>query len=123
MTLWNEHFSDLFRCIQKPGESNDSFLARCDVVWSELLAKQVKLDEIQSYIIPRGPRLSTDDKKRVIVESESSSSGVLNMEKVNQSVRMLGTSFLNEMIGQKANKGKIYESQTMLAEECDDAQT
>ena len=67
--------------------------------------------------------MSTDGKKRVIVESESSSSGVLNMEKVNQSVRMLGTSFFNEMIGQKANKGKIYESQTMLAEECDDAQT
>ena len=38
----------LFRCIQKPDESNDSFLARCDIVWSELLAKQVKLDEIQS---------------------------------------------------------------------------
>ena len=44
------------------------------------------------------------------------------MEKVNQSVRMLGTSFFNEMIGQKANKGKIYESETMLAEECDDFQ-
>ena len=35
---------------------------------------------------------------------------------------MLGTSFFNEMIGQKANKGKIYESHTMLAEECDDFQ-
>ena len=112
----------LFRCNQKQDESNDSFLARCDVVWSELLAKHVKLDEIQAYIILRGSRLSTDDKKRVIVESESSSSGILNMEKVNQSVRMLGTSFFNEMIGQKANKGKIYESQTMLAEECDDFQ-
>ena len=79
MTLWNEHFSDVS---MKPDESNDSFLARCDVVWSELLAKQVKLDQIQSYIILRGAWLSTDDKKRVIVESESSSSGVLNMEKV-----------------------------------------
>ena len=82
----------------------------------------MKLDEIQSYIILRGTRLSADDKKCVIVESESFSSGVLNMEKVNQSVRMLGTSFFNEMIGQKANKGKIYESETMLAEECDDFQ-
>ena len=26
----------LFRCLQKQDESNDSFLARCDVVWSEL---------------------------------------------------------------------------------------
>ena len=73
----------------------------------------MKLDEIQSYIILRGSRLSADDKKCVIVESESFSSGVLNMEKVNQSVRMLGTSFFNEMIGQKANKGKIYDSQTI----------
>ena len=108
----------LFRCLQKQDESNDSFLARCDVVWSEL----VQLEEIQSYIVLRGSRLSTEDKKRVIVESESSSSGVLNMEKVTQSVRMLGTSFFNEMIGQKASKGKIYESQVMLTEDQDDFQ-
>ena len=44
------------------------------------------------------------------------------MEKVTQSVRMLGTSFFNEMIGQKASKGKIYESQVMLAEDQDDFQ-
>ena len=112
----------LFRCLQKQDESNDSFLARCDVVWSELLAKKVQLEEIQSYIVLRGSRLSTEDKKRVIVESESSSSGVLNMEKVTQSVRMLGTSFFNEMIGQKASKGKIYESQVMLTEDQDDFQ-
>ena len=112
----------LFRCLQKQDESNDSFLARCDVVWSELLAKKVQLEEIQSYIVLRGSRLSTEDKKRVIVESESSSRGVLNMEKVTQSVRMLGTSFFNEMIGQKASKGKIYESQVMLTEDQDDFQ-
>ncbi|CAL1139313.1 unnamed protein product [Cladocopium goreaui] len=111
----------LFRCLQKQDESNDSFLARCDVVWSELLAKKVQLEEIQSYIL-RGSRLSTENKKRVIVESESSSSGVLNMEKVTQSVRMLGTSFFNEMIGQKVSKGKIYESQVMLTEDQDDFQ-
>ena len=111
----------LFRCLQKQDESNDSFLARCDVVWSELLAKKVQLEEIQSYIL-RGSRLSTEKKKRVIVESESSSSGVLNMEKVTQSVRMLGTSFFNEMIGQKVSKGKIYESQVMLTEDQDDFQ-
>ena len=44
------------------------------------------------------------------------------MEKVTQSVRMLGTSFFNEMIGQKASKGKIYESQVMLTEDQDDFQ-
>jgi hypothetical protein len=85
----------LFRCLQKQDESNDSFLARCDVVWSELLAKKVQLEEIQSYIVLRGSRLSTEDKKRVIVESESSSSGALKMEKVTQTVRILGTSFFN----------------------------
>ena len=31
----------LYRCTQKQDESNDSFLARCDVAWIELLAKGV----------------------------------------------------------------------------------
>ena len=33
----------LFRCLQKSDESNDSFLARTDIYWTELLAKRLLL--------------------------------------------------------------------------------
>ena len=107
----------LYRCIQKQDESNDSFLARCDVVWTELLAKDVTLAEIQSYIVLRGSLLASDDKKRVIMECNTSGTGVLTMTKVSESIRMLGTHFFHEMIGQRKSKGKIYESQTLHAED------
>ena len=59
----------LFQCTQKPDESNDSFLARADIMWSALLAKNLTLKEIQAYIVLRGSQLSGEDKKRVLVES------------------------------------------------------
>ena len=38
----------LFKCVQRQDESNDSFLARCDVNWSELKAKKIHLDEVHA---------------------------------------------------------------------------
>ena len=110
----------LFKCVQRQDESNDSFLARCDVVWSELKAKKIDLDQVHAYIVLRGSLLTSEDKKRVILESESSTQGALTIDKVSQSVRMLGTAFFNEMIGQKKSKGKIYDQQTFLTEDIQD---
>lgn len=107
----------LFKCTQRQDETNDSFLARCDVVWSELKAKKIDLEQVQAYIVLRGSLLSSEDKKRVILESESATTGVLTIEKVSQSVRMLGTSFFHDMIGMKKTKGKIYDQQALLSED------
>ena len=96
----------LFKCVQRQDESNDSFLARCDVTWSELKSKKIDLDQVHAYIVLRGSLLSSEDKKRVVLESESAGSGTLTIDKVSQSVRMLGTAFFNEMIGSKRTKGK-----------------
>jgi hypothetical protein len=38
----------LFKCVQRQDEANDSFLARCDVSWSELKAKQIDLDAVHA---------------------------------------------------------------------------
>ena len=107
----------LYKCIQRQDETNDSFLARCDVVWSELKAKKIDLDQVQAYIVLRGSLLSSEDKKRVILESESATTGDLTIEKVSQSVRMLGTNFFHDMIGVKRTKGKIYDQQALLSED------
>ena len=110
----------LFKCVQRQDESNDSFLARCDVNWSELKSKKIDLDEVHAYIILRGSLLSTEDKKRVIVESGADKEGTLTVDKVSKSVRMLGTAFFNEMIGQKKTRGKIYDSQALVVEDEDE---
>lgn len=59
----------LYRCVQKADETADSFLARSDNTWTELLGKKMTLAELQAYVILRGSRLAGDDKKRVLVES------------------------------------------------------
>ena len=59
----------LYRSQQKMDESSDSYLSRCDVVWTELIGKKIDMAEIQAYILLRGSRLGSEDKKRVIVDS------------------------------------------------------
>ena len=106
----------LYQCTQKPDESNDSFLARADIMWSELLAKNLTMKEIQAYIILRGSQLSGDDKKRVLVESGAEADGALTQTRVNQATRMLGSSFFQDYVGFRKLKTKTYDSQTMMAE-------
>ena len=109
----------LFRCNQRQDETNDSYLARADILWSELLAKGVTLEELRAYAVLRGSLLSSDDKKRVVVESDASGSGRLEMNKVSQAVRMLGSTFFQDFTGQKRNKGKIYDALTLHTDDAD----
>ena len=105
----------IFRCQQKNDEANDSYLARADVLWQELLNKGTKLEELQAYIILRGSLLSSEDKKRVIIESDTSGSGTLQVNKVQAAVRMLGAGFFQEMTsGKRINKFKTYDNSTAL---------
>eukprot|EP00435_Cladocopium_sp_Y103_P063960 s281_g25.t1 len=111
----------LFRGIQKQDESSESYLSRVDVVWSELLSKGVKMEEIQSYIVLRGSRIASEDKKRVIVESGAEEGGVLDLKKVRAAIRMLGSGFFQEMTGAKRDKGlKTYDHTAFAAEELTD---
>jgi hypothetical protein len=57
----------VFRCAQRQDESNDSFLARADILWTELIASKISLEELQAYVVLRGSHLTADDKKRVIL--------------------------------------------------------
>eukprot|EP00434_Breviolum_minutum_P003306 symbB.v1.2.002908.t1/scaffold115.1/size320724/8 len=112
----------LFKCEQKGDESSDSYLSRCDVVWSELLARDMKLEELQAFIMLRGSRLTADDKKRVIVDSGGETSGVLEMSKVTSAVRMLGSRFFQDMTGQRRDRTqKIYDQSAFAIEETEDS--
>ena len=95
----------LYRLSQKSDETNDSYLARADVAWQELMTKEIKLEDLQAYITLRGSGLSGEDKKRVVIDSEASEDGRLTMKRVSAAIRMLGAGFFQEVTsGKKPNQ-------------------
>ena len=114
----------LFRSSQRSDETADSYLARMDVLWTEMLTKGFLLEELQSYVILRGSKLSMEDKKRVIVESGGETSGKLDLKRVasESAIRMIGSIFFQEFTGGKKDRNlKVYDSTSLLAEEADEA--
>ena len=112
----------LFRSQQKADESGDSFIARVDVIWTELLAKEISLDQVQAYVLLRGSRLSAEDKKRVLVESGAETPGKkLEWSKVVAAIRMLGSAFFQDYTGVKREKNmKTYDHLAFNVDEVDD---
>ena len=107
----------IFRCTQKNDESNDSYLARADVAWTEVITRGVKLEELQAYVVLRGSLLSQEDKKRVLIEAGAETGNQLTMAKVSAAVRMLGAGFFQEYTGGKKAKLKTYDQSAFLTEE------
>eukprot|EP00435_Cladocopium_sp_Y103_P024627 s655_g6.t1 len=75
--------------------------------------------ELQAYTVLRGSQLSSEDKKRVVLESEASESGKLEMSKVTAAVRMLGSGFFHDVTGVKKAKGKVYDAHALVVEEAE----
>ena len=109
----------LYRCAQKSDESADSYLARADNMWTELLSKSIDLKAIQAYVTLRGSLLSSDDKKRVILDSDGAGSGTLSTTKVQAAIRMLGANFFQDMTGARRGRGKTYDQATLIADNQD----
>ena len=113
----------IYRCLQKSDEASDSFLARADISWTELIAKKVSLEEVQAYVILRGSKLNSEDKKRVLVESGAEKGGVLEMAKATAAIRMLGSQFFQEYTTGKREKGlKTYDHTTLMMEDGDESE-
>ena len=71
------------------------------MLWSKFLARKVKLEDLQPYVVLRGSLLSSEEKKKVILESDQSLEGKLTIQRVTDAVRVLGASFFSDMTGQK----------------------
>lgn len=107
-----------FRCNQKNDELSDSYLSRCDVIWADLLMRGIDMKQVQAYAILRGSRLSSEDKKRVIVESGAETTGLLDVQKVSKAIRMLGSGFFQEYTsGRKDKQLKTYDHTAFAIEE------
>ena len=101
----------LFQCTQTSDESHDSFLARADILWTKLRSQKLQIEDLQAYITLRGSLLSSEDKKRVILESDASLEGKLTIVRVQEAIRLLGTTFFQEMTGlsKTSGKTKVYD--------------
>ena len=97
----------IYGTVQKHDESNDSYLARHDVVFEELRAQGTTIDEVQSYVLLRQSGLSTEDRKRIVVEC----GGKLDLAKIKSSVRLLGSRVFGDLQGDRnGNRTKTYDA-------------
>ena len=102
----------IFQTCQKHDESNDSYIARHDAHFEELIAKGVKLEEIRAYLLLRHSQLSAEDKKRVVIEAK----GKLDYDSTVKAVKLLGSKFFGELQnrgsssgGRQTERNKVYE--------------
>ena len=104
----------LYGITQKSDESNDSYVSRMEAVFTELLARGTSLEEVQAYVLLRQSTLSSEDKKRVLLENPE-----LKYAPTVKALRLLGSRFFHEVqTGKSTQKTKVYD--TMLAEGNDD---
>ena len=92
---------------QRNDETNDSYLARHDVHFEELLTQKVTLEEIRAYILLRQSQLSSEDKKKIVIEH----GGKLDYDNVCKSIRMLGSRFFGEFLQGKpgVTRNRTYD--------------
>ena len=97
----------LYGTVQRHDESHDSFLARMENNFIELLSRNtIKLEEVQAYVLLRQSTLPADDKKRILLEHE----GELKYAPVVKSFRLLGSKFFNEFQSGKAQvKSRVHD--------------
>eukprot|EP00434_Breviolum_minutum_P043038 symbB.v1.2.038338.t1/scaffold5931.1/size27163/1 len=95
----------LFGTSQRQDESNESYLARHEILFEDLLGQNVSLTDVRSYILLRNSALSSEDKKKVIVDAR----GDLKYEAVTSAIRLLGSKFFGEVHGQAKSTKKQYE--------------
>ena len=95
----------LYGTVQKPDESNDSFLARMEHVFNELLKGKTTLEEVQAYVLLRQCSLQSEDRKRILLDH----AGKLEYEAVKKSFRLVGSKFFAEVHGGRAQKTKVYD--------------
>lgn len=97
----------IFGTVQKQDETNESYMARHDIVFEDLESEQTTLKDVRAYILLRNSSLTSEDKKRVLVES----AGNLTYEVVTKAVKMLGSKFFQEVqgAGKTSGRTKSYE--------------
>eukprot|EP00435_Cladocopium_sp_Y103_P014094 s696_g3.t1 len=96
----------LYQVVQKQDESHDSYLARHDAAFEDLLGRKVTLEEVRAYILMRQSLLSSDERKKVIMDSQ----GALTYENARKYIRLLGSRFFQDLQTGTGNRGTKYKT-------------
>ena len=98
----------LYQVAQKQDESHDSYLARHDAAFEDLLNRKVSLEEVRAYVLMRQSLLNSDERKRVIMDSQ----GELTYDNARKQIRLLGSRFFQELQAGSGGRGmklKTYD--------------
>ena len=97
----------IYQVAQKNDETDDSYLARHDAFFEELLARKVTIQEARAYILLRHSLLTPEEKKKVVVEAR----GDLKYEDTVRTIRLLGSKFFGDL--QQRNAGSTGSSKSL----------
>lgn len=98
----------LYQVSQRADETNDSYMARHDAAFEDLMGKKVDLQEVRAYVLLRQSMLPAEDRKRVIMEND----GKLTYEGARKHIRLLGSRFFQDLqggTGSRPAKLKTYD--------------
>ena len=97
----------IYSTVQKSDESHESYVARHEVQFEDLLSQGISLEDVRAYILLRNSGLTAEEKKKVIVDAD----GNLTYSKVIAALRLLGSKFFHEVqTGSKpTSRQKTYD--------------
>ena len=105
----------LYSTVQKPDESHESYMARHDFQFEDLLQMGVTLSEVRAYVLLRNSGLGAEDKKKLIVDAN----GELKYESIVSALKLLGSKFFHELQSGSKNptRTKTYDINAVQEEE------
>jgi hypothetical protein len=98
----------LYQVTQKQDESHDSYLARHDAAFEDLLNRNVSLEEVRANVLMRQSLLTSEERKRVIMDSQ----GELTYDGARKQIQLLGSRFFQDLqagTGGRGTKLKTYD--------------
>eukprot|EP00435_Cladocopium_sp_Y103_P042331 s1525_g11.t1 len=105
----------IFTTVQRSDESHESYMARHDYQFEELLQMGVGFAEIRAYVLLRNSGLGAEDKKKLIVDAD----GSLEYKNIVSALKLLGSRFFHEL--QSGNKtlvrSKTYDVNAVFEDE------
>jgi hypothetical protein len=109
----------IYTTVQRADESHDSYMARHDFQFEELLQMGVSFADIRAYILLRNSGLGSEDKKKLIVDSH----GNLEYQAIVSALKLLGSKFFHEVqAGSKfPNRVKTYDVNAVFVRTRDQA--
>ena len=103
----------IYTTVQRPDEAHESYLARHDFHFEELLAVGVGMPEVRAYVLLRNSGLGS--RQKMIVDAE----GNLEYQKIVSALKLLGSKFFHEVqAGSKIpHRTKTYDVNAVLDDE------